>query len=82
MSMILFQTLQSFHCNFNYVNERGESVLSLLSKQKYIPKFVRKNKFDKYIFTLVSLLFTNCNFNMPVDEDGNTVLVVNNMENI
>ena len=82
--MILFQTLQSFHCNFNYVNERGESALSLLFKQIYIPKFVRENMFVKYICTLVSLLFTNCSFNMPADEDGNTVLMifllVNNME--
>jgi len=80
----LFQTLQSLNCNFNYVNDRGESVLSLLLKQMYIPKFIREEMFDKYISTLVSLLFTNCDFNMPVDEDGNTAsmvfLLVNDMD--
>jgi len=72
----LFQILQSLNCNFNYVNDRGESVLSLLLKQMYIPKFTREEMFDKYISTLVSLLFTNCDFNMPVDDDENTALMV------
>eukprot|EP00833_Pecoramyces_ruminatium_P012240 jgi/Orpsp1_1/1186272/evm.model.d7180000049365.1 len=69
----LFQTLRKAKCNFNYVNEKGESVLSLLLKQMYQPE--NSDKFNNYIITMLSLLFVGCDFNVSVDEDGNTPMM-------
>jgi len=74
----LFQALQNAKCNLNYVNERGESVLSLLLKYMYGPEGTSygQKKFDSYIRTLISLVFSKCDFNIPVDEDGNTPAMI------
>ncbi|ORX82168.1 ankyrin [Anaeromyces robustus] len=69
-----FQKLLKAGCNFNYINEKGESTLSLLLKYMY--KSTNPKIFDSYIRTLISLIFTDCDFNIPIDEDKNTALMV------
>jgi len=61
-------------CDFNFVNEKGESVLSLLLKQMYEPE--GKITFGTLIRTIISLVFTDCDFSMPLDEDENNALML------
>jgi len=81
-----FDTLKAAGCNFNYINNNGESVLSLLLKFMYKPENSNKKKLTKYIHLLISLLITDCDFNIPIDEDGNTAvmvfLLVNDLETL
>jgi len=60
---------------FNYVTDQGESVLSVLLKNMYgnldHPKFTRD-----YVDVIVSLIKGDADFNVVVDEDGNTALMV------
>jgi len=59
---------------FNYVNEHGESVLSLLIKKMY--GIDAHHKFDEqYIQLITFLIKVDANFNTVVDEDGNTALM-------
>jgi len=69
-----FQNLQKAGCNFNYINSKGESVLSLLLKHMYESN--NPKKFNSYICTLLSLMFVDCDFNIPIDEDKNTALMI------
>ncbi|ORX82172.1 ankyrin [Anaeromyces robustus] len=69
-----FEDLRIAHFDFNYINNQGESVLSVLLKYMY--KSINPKKFDSYIHTLISLMLTDCDFNIPIDEDKNNALMV------
>jgi len=74
----VFEILRSGKCDINYVNERKESALSLLFKQMYgiAVKTRNEEKYYKCIAVLLSMLLIGCDFNIPVDEDENTALMV------
>jgi len=62
--------------NFSYINDKGESVLSYLVKGMYRPK--KKPRIDylyPYLKILKFLSDTDCNFNLPIDNEGNTILM-------
>jgi ankyrin repeat protein len=68
--------LHSKGCDFNYMNSKGETVLSLLLQQMYGPESDKNGMYTMYVRTIIALVFTDCNFNVPVDEDENTPLMV------
>jgi len=71
----LIPVLHSNNCDFNYMNIKGETVLSLLLNQMYGPE--ADKCFKMYIRTLIALISTKAvNFNMPIDEDENTPLMI------
>jgi len=69
-----FVNLREAGLKINYVNVKGESILSMLLSHMYESN--DPNKFDSYIRTLISLIFNGCNFNTPIDKDQNTALMV------
>jgi len=71
-----FPILDMNGCNFCYMNLGGETVLSLLLNQMYGPEGDKDDMFNKYTRTLRALVSTNCNFNVPIDDDENTALMV------
>jgi len=58
----------------NYRNRYNETALSLLIKNLYKPEHV--SHCSDYYQTLIELVELGCNFNVPVDEDGNTAIMV------
>jgi len=69
--------LERRHCNFNYVNSKRESVLSLVINKMYDPKEKCPTElYSEYLRIIISLIHFNCDFNVPVDEDGNTAIMV------
>lgn len=72
----LFDHLNSIQRKFafNYINEQGESFLCYLIKKMYLsndhPKF-NKN----YVDIIINLVKADVDFNVVVDEDGNTALM-------
>jgi len=69
-----FVNLREAGQNINYVNEQGESILSMLLSHMY--ESTDPKKFDSYIRTMISLIFNGCNFNTPIDKDQNTALMI------
>jgi len=69
-----FQMLNKTRCNLNFINEKGESILSLLIKNMYQTN--DNKKFENYVRCLISLTYTNCDFNIPLDDDGNTLIMI------
>lgn len=68
--------LNNRNCYFNFVNEKNESVMSILINKLYEPVEQRQyGLFNNYINILVSLVRFNCSFDLPVDEDKNTALM-------
>jgi len=63
-------------CNYNFINIRMESVLSLFIRNLYRPSEnkMNDNLFEWYI--LCTLVEMNCNFNLPIDDDENTAVMV------
>jgi len=73
---IELRSLNKRYCNYNYINKKNESVMSILVNKLYEPKETRKfGYFRSYITILTSLVHFNCNFDAPVDEDGNTAIM-------
>jgi len=71
------RSLEIRQCNYDYVNDKNESVLSLVLKKMY--NHVEKcspELYSEYLRIIVTLVHFNCNFNLPVDEDGNTAIMV------
>jgi len=71
----------------NYVNKFGQSLVSTFVKkyyQQYIGNigetdFTSKLNYvntKNYALTMLSLIDLRCNFNIPIDEDGNTPIMV------
>jgi len=69
-------------CNYDYVNEKNESVLSIIIQKLYEPNqsksydTTQTELISNYLKILMALVNFNCDFNIPVDEDGNTALMV------
>ncbi|KAL6600093.1 ankyrin [Neocallimastix sp. 'constans'] len=61
-------------CNYDYINSKGESVMSILYQKLYTTKDIETYKM--YVRTLNVLMKYQCNFNCPVDQDGNTAFMV------
>jgi len=58
----------------NYRNRFNETALSLLIKNLYQPEHV--SQCSDYYQTLIELVELGCDFNVPIDEDGNTAIMV------
>jgi len=59
-------------CNFDYRNEDNESVLSILIQKLYVEY---SDLFPHYLRMIAMLVKSNCNFNLPVDNIGNSALM-------
>ncbi|OUM65776.1 hypothetical protein PIROE2DRAFT_7193 [Piromyces sp. E2] len=59
--------------DFNFRNSQNESVLSCLINKMYLSG---STLFVEYIRVIAALVFSNCDFNIPVDEVGNTAFMV------
>jgi len=71
------RSLEMRQCNYDYVNGKKESVLSLVINKMYNPKEKCPLEiYSEYLRIIISLVHFNCNFNVPVDEDGNTAIMV------
>jgi len=78
-----FKKIMYRNCDFSYISKTGESVLSIAFYNIYsiyAPKEENDNKQTWYIQNnlriMYSLMSTNCNFNIPLDEDGNTLIMI------
>ncbi|ORX42343.1 ankyrin [Piromyces finnis] len=69
--------LEMRQCNYDYVNSKQESVLSLVINKMYNPRERGPSEwYSDYLHIIISLVHFNCNFNVPVDEHGNTAIMV------
>ncbi|OUM57911.1 hypothetical protein PIROE2DRAFT_21427 [Piromyces sp. E2] len=66
--------LGSRNCKLNIINQYNESALSLLLRNLYTEQ--NQDICDKYYRTIVELVELGCNFNIPVDNEGNTAIMV------
>jgi len=69
-----FLRLYTRKCNYDYINCKGESVMSILYQKIYSTKDIET--YTMYVRTLNTLMKYQCSFNCPVDEDGNTAFMV------
>jgi len=69
-----FIALSKAGYNINYVSDKKESALSLFLKHMY--ESIDPKKFDIYIRTLISMVFNGCKFNIPIDKDENTAMMI------
>ena len=71
------RSLEMRKCNYDYVNSKKESVLSLVINKMYSPtEKCPTELYSEYLHIIISLIHFNCDFNVPVDEDGNTAIMV------
>ena len=71
------KALKKKNCDINYMNVKMETPLSLLIKNLYSNESSnKKDLYLRYINTLTTLLDLGCDFNLPVDEDENTAIMV------
>jgi len=69
--------LNKCQCNFDYINQNHESVLSIIIRNMYFPgKKLSSNLLKSYFICIEKLMRYNCNFNLPIDEYGNTPLMI------
>jgi len=65
------------YSNFDYINKKNESILSLVIKNMYsIKNSSDPNTFCKYSGIITMLNNFGCNLNIPIDDDENTALMV------
>jgi ankyrin repeat protein len=65
------------NCNYDYINKKGESALSIILKKIYSEKYDNFNFLLRdQVNILTSFVHLNCNFSIPVDEDENTAIMV------
>jgi len=69
-----FVNLKNFGFEMNNYNELNESVLSLALFHMY--ESSDPDKFDSYVRTIISLVYVGCNFNISVDQDNNTAIMI------
>ena len=62
------------NCILDFINQYNESALSLLIQNLYTKK--NEDNCDKYYRTIVEFVELGCNFNIPVDDEGNTAIMV------
>jgi len=74
---IELRALRKRHCDINYMNAKLESPLSILIKNLYsIESSTNEDLYKRYLNTIAALLDLGCDFNVPVDEDENTAIMV------
>ncbi|OUM58984.1 hypothetical protein PIROE2DRAFT_64068 [Piromyces sp. E2] len=62
---------------FNYISEKGESILSIFIKNMYQTDFVKTNyDYDILANSIITFIKAGVDFNVVVDEEGNTALMV------
>ncbi|OUM63991.1 hypothetical protein PIROE2DRAFT_60957 [Piromyces sp. E2] len=65
------------YTDFDYINKKNESILSIVIKNIYTIKSVNEpHTFCKYSGIIVMLNNLGCNLNLPIDDDENTALMV------
>ncbi|OUM58087.1 hypothetical protein PIROE2DRAFT_16734 [Piromyces sp. E2] len=70
--------LKKWKTNFNYVNSKNESAITILIRQYY--KYYKENNgnvLKNYIRMNKILLEKECSFNAVIDEEGNTAFIIN-----
>ncbi|OUM66226.1 hypothetical protein PIROE2DRAFT_50867 [Piromyces sp. E2] len=68
--------------NLDYVNKKGESALSILINKYYsYDKEQDQVSYKKYVRVMNGFVNYKVNFNIPVDDDGNTPLMIMLMVN-
>jgi len=78
------RALSKRNCNYNYININLESALSLLIKKLYCKDQneyrenddITQKMYENYFRTLITLVDLNCDFNIPIDEEENTAIMV------
>jgi len=71
-----FQLLTGGNIDLDYKNEKGETLLSILVNCIYNPKNENDEKYIiPYIKLITILVQMDCNFNISIDEEGNTPLM-------
>jgi len=73
-----FLTLHKRNCNYDYIDMKGQSALSVLTKKIYSTnEDTDPDKFGDYIRTLSAMVYYQCDLNIQVDHDENTLFMVN-----
>jgi len=68
--------LTKYNFDVNFRNKKGETLVSILINQFYnIYQNGDLNSLYKYGETLMTLIDIGCDFNAPIDEDGNTPIM-------
>ncbi|ORY46693.1 ankyrin [Neocallimastix californiae] len=63
--------------NYKYVSPNGESIMSVFIKKFYTyDKNKDKIPFENYIRVLKTIVSNEVDFNIPIDQEGNTLLMV------
>jgi len=74
----VFSSLNKRNCNYGYMDSHGQSVLSIL-----IDKLYSKNNlsapYEHYVKCLSILVNRQSDFNIPVDKEGNTAVMISEM---
>lgn len=71
-----FQILAGGNTDLDYKNKRGETILSVLIKKIYEQNHTKDpNTIVPYMKILMILVQMDCNFNVSIDEEGNTPLM-------
>lgn len=71
-----FKNLNFRNCNYNYINIKGESVISTIIKNMYSIRDNSKNGlYVNYINMITYLVHIGGDFNLRVDEDKNTAVM-------
>jgi len=70
------KSLSIRNCNYDYINKKGESILSIVLNKLYNPNEDITVMASNYIRIITTLVQLNCNFNIPVDKDGNTPIMI------
>ncbi|ORX60798.1 ankyrin [Piromyces finnis] len=71
------RSLNKRNCNYDFVNKRNESVLSIIIQKMYSSNEEKVcGEFVQYLHILTMLIHFNCSFNLPVDDDENTAIMV------
>jgi len=74
---IELKQLNKRNCNYDFVNKKGESVLSITIQNLYSSNDEKvSGEFIKYLRILTVLIHFNCSFDLPVDSDENTAIMV------
>ena len=72
-----FRALNLRCCFYDYKNSKNESVLSIVIQKLYRSGVLPSREIlTEYIKILFGLIIFNCDFNLPVDKDENTAIMV------
>jgi len=72
-----FVNLHKRNCNYDYIDMKGQSALSILMKNIYsTTKESDAEMFGYYIRILIAMVSYQCDCNIPIDSDENTAFMV------